>query len=159
MYHYRCRNRREYTNISACDVTFPQKRHASGGPKYNGWSDISDAVGMDTEPQLFASSLLRGTAPGSWVEALCYKSEGPGFESRQGQWIFQLIWCIQPHYMTLESIQPLTEISTKNSPAAKVRPASPQGWQPHCHLWAYCLENKGASTSHNPIVLHGLLRE
>jgi hypothetical protein len=32
------------------------------------------------------------------------------------------------------------------------------GWQPHRHLWADCLENVGAWTSHNPMDLHGLLR-
>jgi uncharacterized membrane-anchored protein len=32
------------------------------------------------------------------------------------------------------------------------------GWWPHRHLWADCLENVGASTSHNPMGLHGLLQ-
>jgi hypothetical protein len=32
-------------------------------------------------------------------------------------------------------------------------------WQPHRHLWADCLENVGASTSHNPMSLHGLYRD
>jgi hypothetical protein len=31
------------------------------------------------------------------------------------------------------------------------------GWLPHRHQWADCLENVVASTSHNPVGLHGLL--
>jgi hypothetical protein len=30
---------------------------------------------------------------------------------------------------------------------------------PHRHLWADCLEDVGASTSHKPMDLHGLLQE
>jgi hypothetical protein len=33
-----------------------------------------------------------------------------------------------------------------------------EGWQSHRHLWADYLENMGASTSHNPMTLHGLLQ-
>jgi hypothetical protein len=33
------------------------------------------------------------------------------------------------------------------------------GWQPHHHLWADCLENVGASTSHNHIGLHACYRD
>jgi hypothetical protein len=33
-----------------------------------------------------------------------------------------------------------------------------KAWQPHRHLWADCLENVRASTSHNPVGLHGLLQ-
>jgi hypothetical protein len=43
-------------------------------------------------------------------------------------------------------------MSTRNLPAADT-----YGWQPHRHLWADCIENVGASTSHNPMDLHGLL--
>jgi hypothetical protein len=43
--------------------------------------------------------------------------------------------------MTLGSTQPLTEMSTRNLPGGK-------GWQSHRHLWASCLTNVGASTSH-----------
>jgi hypothetical protein len=32
------------------------------------------------------------------VEALCYKPEGRGFESRWGHWIFQAIESFQPHF-------------------------------------------------------------
>jgi hypothetical protein len=54
--------------------------------------------------------------------------------------------------MALGSTQPVTEMSTRNLPGggSKVRPAR--------HLWADCLENVGASTSHNPVGLHGLLQ-
>jgi hypothetical protein len=55
--------------------------------------------------------------------------------------------------MALGSTQPLTEMSTKNLPGGKGRPA----W-PHRQLWADCLEkNVGAPTSHNPMGIHGLL--
>jgi hypothetical protein len=39
----------------------------------------------------------------------------------------------------------------------KVRPVR-KASQPHRQLWADCLENVGASTSHNPMGLHGLLQ-
>jgi hypothetical protein len=50
--------------------------------------------------------------------------------------------------MALGSTQPLTEMSTRNIPGGKGRPARK----------ADCLENVGASTSHNPTDLHGLLQ-
>jgi hypothetical protein len=53
------------------------------------------------------------------------------------------------------STQPLTEMNTWNLPGGKGRPAR---WQPHRRLWADCLENVGASTSHNPMGFHGLLQ-
>jgi hypothetical protein len=56
--------------------------------------------------------------------------------------------------MALRSTRPLTEMSTRMLLGVKggrrVRLTSP-------HLWADCLENVGASTSHNPTGLHGLL--
>jgi hypothetical protein len=54
--------------------------------------------------------------------------------------------------MSLESIQPLIEMSTRNLPGYKGRPARKAD-----NLTAICLENVGASTSHNPMGLHGLL--
>jgi hypothetical protein len=48
-------------------------------------------------------SLGRAVAP----EALWYKTEGRGFDSRWCHWNFSLI-------MALESTQPVTEISTRN---------------------------------------------
>jgi hypothetical protein len=33
------------------------------------------------------------------VEALCYKPEGRGFDSRQDDWIFQFTLSFQPHYV------------------------------------------------------------
>jgi hypothetical protein len=59
--------------------------------------------------------------------------------------------------MALGSIQPLTEMSTRNLPGGKRRPAGAWGWQPHCPLRADYLENVGSSTSHNPMDLDGLL--
>jgi hypothetical protein len=55
--------------------------------------------------------------------------------------------------MALESTQPLTEMSTRNIPGRK-------GWPAHKadNLTAVCLKNVGASTSHNPMGLHGLLQ-
>jgi hypothetical protein len=54
--------------------------------------------------------------------------------------------------MALGSAQPLTEMSTRNLPGGKGWPAR------KADLTADCLENVGASTSHNPIGLHGLLQ-
>jgi hypothetical protein len=52
--------------------------------------------------------------------------------------------------MTLELTQPVTEMSTRNLPGGQ-RAADTKGWQPHCHLWADCLETAGASICHNPV--------
>jgi hypothetical protein len=60
--------------------------------------------------------------------------------------------------MALGSIQPLTEMSTRNLPGCK-------GWltRKADNLTAICeptvyRENVGASTSHNPMGLHSLLQ-
>jgi hypothetical protein len=53
--------------------------------------------------------------------------------------------------MALGSTQPLTEMNTRYLPGCKGQLAGAKSWQPHRHLWADCLENVGASTSHNPI--------
>jgi hypothetical protein len=58
--------------------------------------------------------------------------------------------------MTLGSTQPLIEISTRNLPWGKGRPARKADIIPICE--PDCLENVGASTSHNPMGLHGLLQ-
>jgi hypothetical protein len=50
--------------------------------------------------------------------------------------------------MVLESMQPLTQMSTKNIPGGKARPARK----------ADCLGSVGSSTSLNPVGLHGLMR-
>jgi hypothetical protein len=59
--------------------------------------------------------------------------------------------------MALGSTQPLTEMSTRNLPGGKKRPARRAG-----NLAAICepmSENVGGSTSRNPKGLHGLYRE
>jgi hypothetical protein len=58
--------------------------------------------------------------------------------------------------MALGSTQPLTEMSIRNLPGGGVK----NGWSVRLTspLWADFLENMGASTSHNPTGLHGLLR-
>jgi hypothetical protein len=55
--------------------------------------------------------------------------------------------------MALGSTQPLIEMSTRNLPGGKGRLAHRAD-----NLTAICLENVGASTSHNPTGLHGLLQ-
>jgi hypothetical protein len=59
--------------------------------------------------------------------------------------------------MALGSTQPLTEMSTRNLPEGKGRPAR-KADNLTANLWADCIENVGASTSHNPMGLHGLLQ-
>jgi hypothetical protein len=56
--------------------------------------------------------------------------------------------------MALGSTQPLTEMSIGNIPGGKERPAREAD-----NLTAICepIDNVGASTSHNPMGLHGLL--
>jgi hypothetical protein len=59
--------------------------------------------------------------------------------------------------MDLELTQPLTEMSTRNLPGGKGLPVRKAG-----NLVAICepcLEHVGASMSHNPVGLHGLLQE
>jgi hypothetical protein len=60
--------------------------------------------------------------------------------------------------MALWSTLPLTEMSTRNVLGSKGRPA-PRGdnFTAICEP-TDCLENAGASTSHNPMGLHGLLQ-
>jgi hypothetical protein len=59
--------------------------------------------------------------------------------------------------MALGSTQPLTEMSTRNLPGGKGRPArEADNLTPN--LWGDFLENVGASTSHNPMGLHGPLQ-
>jgi hypothetical protein len=53
--------------------------------------------------------------------------------------------------MSLGSTQPLTEMSTRNFPGGKGRPA-----RKFDNLTAIC--EAGASTSHNPMGLHDLLQ-
>jgi hypothetical protein len=57
--------------------------------------------------------------------------------------------------MTVGSTQPLTEMSTRNFPGGKERPARKADLTA---IWADCVENVGALTSHNPMGLHGLLQ-
>jgi hypothetical protein len=52
--------------------------------------------------------------------------------------------------MDLVSSQLLTEMSTRNLPGGKAAGAK-------ADLTADCVENMGASTSHNPVGLHSLL--
>jgi hypothetical protein len=56
------------------------------------------------------------------VEVLCYKPEGRGFKSRE-----VIRFCnssnLSSRTITLESTQPLTQMSTRNLPGGKGRPA------------------------------------
>jgi hypothetical protein len=58
--------------------------------------------------------------------------------------------------MALGSTQPLTEMSTRKIPGGKGRPVhKADNVTAICE--PNCLENVGASTSYNPMDLHGLL--
>jgi hypothetical protein len=60
--------------------------------------------------------------------------------------------------MALGPTQPLTEMSTRNLPGGKGRPArTADNLTAICEPIAY--KNVGASTSHNPMGLHGLLHD
>jgi hypothetical protein len=59
--------------------------------------------------------------------------------------------------MALGSTQPLTEMSTRNHSGDKGRPTrKADNLTAVCE--PICLENVGASMSHNPMGLHGLLQ-
>jgi hypothetical protein len=67
------------------------------------------------------SYLLMGHAVANLVEALCYTSEGHGFDSRWGHWIpFN---CANPSSRTVGqgSTQALTDMNTRNLPGGKGR--------------------------------------
>jgi hypothetical protein len=57
------------------------------------------------------------------------------------------------HTIALGSTQLLTKLGTRNLPGAKGQPACSAD-----NLTAICVLNVGASTSHNPIDLQGLLQ-
>jgi hypothetical protein len=58
--------------------------------------------------------------------------------------------------MALGSTQPLTEMSTRNLPASKGRPARKA--ENLTAIYELSKQNVGASTSHNPMGLYGLLQ-
>jgi hypothetical protein len=86
------------------------------------------------------------------VEALRYKPEGRGFDSRWCQWIFHWHNPVG-RTMALESTQPLTEMSTRNI-SWGVNAARACGWQPTTFVCRLS-RNLEASTSWNP---YGLSR-
>jgi hypothetical protein len=59
--------------------------------------------------------------------------------------------------MALGSTQPITELSTRNLPGSKGWPAR-KADNPTAICEPTCLENVGASISHNPMGLHDLLQ-
>jgi hypothetical protein len=83
--------------------------------------------------------------------------EGRRFESRM-RWIFFNLPNPSSRIMALGSTQPLTEMSTRNLPGDKKRPARRAGnfaaiYEP------IVTQNMGASTTRNPKGLHGLYRD
>jgi hypothetical protein len=81
------------------------------------------------------------------------QAEGCRFDSR---WSHDfLIDLIFP--AALGSTRPPTEMSARNFPRG-LEVAGAWSWQLHRHLWADCPEDMRASTSHNPMGLHGLLQ-
>jgi hypothetical protein len=69
------------------------------------------------------------------------------------RWIFFSSPNLSNRTMALGSNQPLTEMSTRNLPGGKGRPARKDD-----NLTAICEPIVGASTSHNPVGLHSLLQ-
>jgi hypothetical protein len=69
--------------------------------------------------------------------------------------MFQFTWTFQPHYDPgVDSASNRNEYQ-ESSWRGKGRAARKAN---NRHLWADCLENMGASKSHNPMGLHGLLQ-
>ena len=54
-----------------------------------------------------------GHAVAQLVQAMRYKPECRGFDFRFCRWNFPLPQSFQPHYISLGSTQPLTEVSTR----------------------------------------------
>jgi hypothetical protein len=92
-----------------------------------------------------------GHAVAELAEAICYKPEGRGFDSRY-HWIFNP----SSRTMALGSTQPLRETRTRNLPGGKGQPARKADLNSICEPIAQ--KNVGASTSHKPMGLHGLLQ-
>jgi len=61
----------------------------------------------------FYNNSLQGHEVAQLVEALRYKAEGRGFDSRWCHCNFSFTQSFRPHY-ALGSTQPLTEMSTRN---------------------------------------------
>jgi hypothetical protein len=92
-------------------------------------------------------SVLPSRAVAQLVEALRYKPEGHGFESRWCHWNFH--WHNPSgRTMALGSTQPLTEMCTRNL-SWGVKAAGAYGWQPATYMCRVSW-NLGASTSWNP---------
>jgi hypothetical protein len=70
---------------------------------------------LPTVPKLIEIVKLQFTNE-QLVEALCYKPEGRGFDTRWGH-------CLSSSNMALRSTQLLTEMSTRNLPGGRGRPA------------------------------------
>ena len=64
---------------------------------------------------MFGIAVFIGHAVAQLVEALRYKSEGRGFDSRWCHWNFSLNIIIPAALCPWGSTQPLTEMSTRNT--------------------------------------------
>jgi hypothetical protein len=104
----------------------------------------------------FFTSFLTSEAVAQLIEALCYKPKSRGFDPDEvigfSNWPNP-----SSRTMALGSTQPLTEMSTRNFPGGKWRTARKAD-----NLTSICKtvvwKNVRASTSHNPMGLHGLLQ-
>jgi hypothetical protein len=67
-------------------------------------------------------------------------------------------FCVTHHVMQVDSASNRNEYQESSWGLKGGRRVKLKTWQPHRHLWAYCLENVGVTTSHNPMGLHGLLQ-
>jgi hypothetical protein len=92
----------------------------------------------------------RGACGSVVVEALCYKPESRGLETRWAKWIVSL-------YLTLPAALGPGVYSASNTneyrKQKKVFGEYAWVWQPHRHLWADCLDNVGSPehlTSYRP---------
>jgi hypothetical protein len=94
---------------------------------------------------------------GSWLRNYATSRKVAGSIPDEDTWFFS--WPNpSSRTMALRSTQPLTEMSIRNLPGAKGRPVHKTD-NLTANLWADCLENVAASTSHIRIGLHGLLQE
>jgi hypothetical protein len=89
-----------------------------------------------------------------FVQALCYKPEGYGFDSRWGHYIFQLTF--RPHYGPgVDSTSNRNEYQEFSWGVKGGRRVRLTNLPPS--VSRFSRENVEASTSHNPMGLHGLL--
>jgi hypothetical protein len=81
-------------------------------------------------------------------------------DDHKGQDWIQRVMCnnLPLHYVQAQTVFIMKLLIFLGGGGREVKGGRRVGWQTHRHQRADCLENMGATTSHNPMGLHGLLQ-